>query len=91
MAGDYQGPDAIEACFRRMAELTFGSLRIEGEHVVLESDGAVVVEAHLEATRTGRRLNTEVLLVLSIEECALREAWLFHSDQSRVDEFWTVL
>ena len=91
LAGDYQGPDAIEAWFQRMDELTFGSLRIEGEHVVLASDGAVIVGAHLDATRTGRRLNTEMLLILSIEGSALREAWMFHSDQSRVDEFWTVL
>ncbi|MDJ0792427.1 MAG: nuclear transport factor 2 family protein [Acidimicrobiia bacterium] len=91
LAGDYQGPDAIEAWFQRMDELTFGSLRIEGEHVVVASEGAVVVGAHLDATRTGRRLHTGVLLILSIEDSALREAWMFHSDQSRVDEFWTVL
>ena len=90
LAGDYQGSDAIEALFVRMEELTDHTLRTEGTRALIETDETIVIRARAHAQRPRRLLDSDLVLILSIETGVLREAWLFYADQPAVDSFWTV-
>ncbi len=89
LAGDYQGPEAILGLLRRTTELTretmdFGSLR-----VVAEDARVLVLRGRIGATRLGKRLDGEVLHVLSLRDEKIREAWILSLNQDHFDDFWT--
>ena len=90
IAGDYQGAHAIETLFARMGDLTDHTLRIDRATTLIDTDDAIVIHGHERARRPKGRLDTDLVLVLSIDTGVLREAWLFHADQPAVDSFWMV-
>jgi hypothetical protein len=88
LAGGYHGGDAILALVSRMVELTDGSLRFETSRYPDERYQGVLLRGRVTATRRGRRLDTNVDLLISVRGDLLREIWISHGDQNQVDEFW---
>jgi ketosteroid isomerase-like protein len=88
LAGHYQGGDAILGLLRRMAELTDGTLRFRPSRVLTANESAIVVCGRATASRHGRRLDSEEVHVVSLRDGKVREIWIFHEDQGRIDEFW---
>ena len=88
LAGDYQGREAILGLSRRMSELTGGTFRFTQSKVVADDDQAMVRLGHVSATREGKRLDTDVVHVVSLRNGRAREIWIFHQDQRQVDDFW---
>jgi len=88
LAGQYQGGDAILGLLRRMAKLTAGTLRFRPSRVLTADERAIIVCGHASATRQGRRLDTEEVHVFSLRDGKVREIWILHEDQDRINEFW---
>ena len=89
LAGDYQGREAILGLLKRMAELTEGTLQFSLSKVLTEDDRAIVLLGRASATRKRKRLDTDVVHVLSLRDGRVRDIWIFHQNQDHVDEFWT--
>lgn len=88
LAGQYQGRQAVVALLQRLAELTAGTIEFAPQRVAAASGEAVVLISRLRACRLGKRLDVETVHVVAKRGGTVRELWLFHPDQSRVDEFW---
>jgi hypothetical protein len=88
LAGDYHGGDAILALVGRMVELTDGTLRFEASRYPKERRQGVLLRSRVTASRRGRRLDTNIDLLISRRGNRLREIWIAHRDQRQVDEFW---
>jgi hypothetical protein len=89
LAGQYQGGEAILGLLRRMAELTDGTIQFSPSAVLTANDRAIVVHGRTNATRHGKRLDTDEVHVLSLRDGNVREIWIYHQNQDHVDEFWT--
>jgi hypothetical protein len=89
LAGQYQGGEAILGLLRRMAELTDGTIRFSPSAVLTANDQAIVTHGRTNATRRGKRLDTDEVHVLSLRNGKVREMWIYHQNQDYVDEFWT--
>lgn len=89
LAGQYQGGDAILGLLRRMAELTDGSIRFSPSAVLTANDKAIVMHGRTNATRRGKRLDTDEVHVLSLRAGKVQEMWIYHQNQDQVDDFWT--
>lgn len=88
LAGDYHGGDAILALIGRMAELTDGTLRYEPSRHLDDRCQRVILRGRATAMRKGKRLDTEVELLITMRRGRMREIWISHSDQDQVDDFW---
>ena len=89
LAGDYQGREPILALFARMTKLTGGTCRFLPSRVLAESNTALVVRGTQSAVRGARRLSSTAVHVFSLGDHTIREIWILHEEQQRVDEFWT--
>lgn len=88
MAGTYQGRTAIVGLLDKLGQLAAGTLEFVPERTIGRSSETVVFLARARATRRGRQLDALTIHVLSRRGDAVRELWLLHPDQQRVDEFW---
>ena len=88
LAGDYQGREPILALFARMNELTKGSCRFSPSRVLADTGTALIVRGTQRAVRGKRTLNTPAVHVFSFRDCTIRDIWIIHEDQHKVDEFW---
>lgn len=89
LAGEYQGREAILGLRRRMVELTEGTLRFSPPKVITGDDPAIFLLTRAHASREGKRLDTDVMHVVTSRDCRLREMWIFHPNQCHVDGFWS--
>ena len=88
LSGVYQGRAAIVGLLEKLAQVTDGTLEFVPERIVGRGSDTVVFLTRSRATRRGKHLDTTAIHVLSRRGDSVRELWLLHPDQHRVDEFW---
>ena len=88
LSGTYQGRAAIVGLLEKLGQVTDGTLEFVPERIVGRGSDTVVVLTRSRATRRGKHLDAAAIHVLSRRGDAVRELWLLHPDQQRVDEFW---
>lgn len=88
LAGDYQGRGPILALYARMAELTGDTLRFVPSRILADTDRVIVVIGTEVASRRDRHLETEAIRIYALRDRMVREIWVCHDDQRRVDAFW---
>ncbi len=88
LAGDHRGRDATFAMFARDFELSGGTYRPH-LHDVLAGDDHTVALLHATASRGGKSLEMDYVIVFHILDGRIVEGWEFWADQERFDEFWS--
>lgn len=86
MAGDHRGKDGVGQMFQRQMQILDSPPEIE-THDVLASDDHAVVLNKTRATRGGKTLEQQQVVVLHIRDGKIAEVWLQFSDQQAMDEF----
>lgn len=86
LAGDFSGKQEVFSNFARVRELsdTFE----QDVHDVLANDDHAVALVKVRATRNGRNLDDNQVIVFHIEDQKVTSAWLHSYDYRKVDEFW---
>ncbi len=86
-AGDFDGVDAVLDSFRRVAELSGGSYRVE-LHEVLANDEHVVALARQSASHGGKSLDDIYSHVFHFRDDKISESWVLFYDPYQTDEFF---
>jgi len=86
MAGDYRGKDGLAQLFQRQMQILDSPPEIEN-HDILASDDHAVVLNKTRATRGGKTLEQEQVVVMHVKGGKIAEVWLHFSDQQAMDEF----
>ena len=86
MAGDHRGKDGVAKMFQQLMQMLYSPFEIEN-HDILASDDHAVVLNKIRATRGGKILEQDQVVVLHIEGGKIAEAWPQFSDQQTMDEF----
>ena len=86
MAGDHRGKDGVAKMFQQQMQLLDAPPEIEN-HDILASDDHTVVLNKTRATRGGKILEQNQVVVMHIEGGKIAEVWLQFSDQQAMDEF----
>lgn len=86
MAGDHRGKDGVAKMFQQQMQILDSPPEIE-THDILATDDHAVVLNKVRATRGGRTLELEQVVVMHIEGGKIAEVWLHFSDQQAMDEF----
>ena len=86
MAGDHRGKDGVAKMFQQQMQLLDSPLEIEN-HDILASDDHTVVLTKTRASRDGKILEQNQVVVMHIEGGKIAEVWLQFSDQQALDEF----
>jgi ketosteroid isomerase-like protein len=87
VAGHHQGSAQVATMFRRLAELSGGTHRLE-LHDVIGNDEHVVALHTTRAERPGRQLEVSVVHVFEVRDGQVTQAWTHHADLYAFDEFW---
>lgn len=87
LAGTHAGREAIFALFRRTAELSGGTYRVEPLWVVADDEHVVVVY-RARGEREGRSLDIQQALIARVEDGAWVEVDAVPFDQRAFDAFW---
>ncbi len=85
MAGDYRGKDGLAQLFQRQMQMLDSPPEIEN-HDTLASDDHAVVLNRVRASRGGRTLEQQQVVVMHIDGGKISEVWLQFSDQQAMDE-----
>jgi ketosteroid isomerase-like protein len=85
MAGEYRGKDGLTRLFQQQMEILDSPPEIEN-HDVLASDDHAVVLNKVRASRGGKTLEQEQVVVMHLEGGKIAEVWLQFSDQQGMDE-----
>jgi len=88
LSGDYKGRDDTFAYYGKLAELTGGTFKVE-LHDILANDEHTVGMHRDTATRDGKSLDTNEILVFHIRDGKIVEGWEAYIDLATVDEFWS--
>jgi len=86
MAGDHRGKDGVAKMFQQQMQILDSPPEIEN-HDILANDDHVVVLNKTRATRGGKILEQDQVVVMHIEGGKIAEVWLQFSDQQAMDEF----
>jgi uncharacterized protein len=86
MAGDHRGKDGVAKMFQQQMQILDSPPEIEN-HDILASDDHAVVLNKVRATRGGKILEQDQVVVMHIEGGKIAEVWLQFSDQQGMDEF----
>lgn len=86
LAGDFSGKQEVFSNFALVRELsdTFK----QDVHDVLANDDHAVALVKVRATRNGRNLKDNQVIVFHIEDGKVASAWLHSYDYRHSDEFW---
>jgi uncharacterized protein len=87
VAGDFEGVDAVLDLFRRVAELSGGTYRVE-LHDILSNDEHVVALARQSASNAGKSLDDIYSQVFHFRYDKISEAWVLFYDPYQGDEFF---
>ena len=88
LAGDHRGRDAVFEFFGRLAQLSGGTIELEDQFFLGESDRTVAL-FKLKATRGEKVLDHDFCEVVRWENGKVAEDWGFAFDQYTYDEFWS--
>jgi ketosteroid isomerase-like protein len=86
VAGDYRGRDGLANLFRKQGEILDSPPQVQN-HDVLANDEHAVILNNVRATRNGRTLDQQQVVVLHMRDGKIAEIWLQFSDQAAMDEF----
>jgi ketosteroid isomerase-like protein len=86
MAGDHRGKDGVAQMFQQQMQILDAPPELE-THDILASDDHAVVLNRVRATRGGRILEQQQVVVMHIKGGKIAEVWLQFSDQQGMDEF----
>ena len=85
LAGDYRGRDDVVDFFRRRAERTGGTFRVES-HDLPANDTHGVALSKVTVEREGKRFEWQVVTVYHVGDGKVTECWIHDSDQYIADE-----
>ena len=85
LAGDHRGKDGVAKMFQQQMQMLDSPPEIE-THDILASDDHAVVLNKTRATRGGKMLEQDQVVVMHIEGGKVAEVWLHFSDQQAMDE-----
>jgi ketosteroid isomerase-like protein len=85
LSGDYRGVDEVLGFFGRTMEHTQGSFRLSVEEVLVNDQGAVVVQRS-SAQRNGKSLDDRAVQLFHISDGKVVEAWQYWGDPYTADE-----
>jgi ketosteroid isomerase-like protein len=88
VSGEYGGRDAVFTLFRRIAEMSGDTFRIE-VHTVLADDEHGVALTRSTASHEGKRLRAQSVNVFHVRDGKVTEVWQASEDQPSIDEFWS--
>jgi ketosteroid isomerase-like protein len=86
MAGDHRGKDGVAKMFQQQMQILDAPPEIENHDILANDDHAVVLN-RVRATRSGRTLEQEQVVVIHIKGGKIAEVWVHFSDQQALDEF----
>jgi hypothetical protein len=85
MAGDHRGKDGVAKMFQQQMQMLDAPPEIEN-HDFLANDNHAVVLNKVRATRAGKTLEQEQVVIMHIKGGKIAEVWLHFSDQQAMDE-----
>jgi ketosteroid isomerase-like protein len=85
MAGDYRGKEGVAEMLQRQMQMIDAPPEIE-THDILANDDHTVVLNKTKASRGGKALEQDQVVVMHIQEGKIAEVWLQFSDQQAMDE-----
>lgn len=86
MAGDHRGKDGVAKMFQQQMQVLDSPPEIENHDILANDDHAVLLNK-TRATRGGKVLEQDQVVVMHIEGGKIAEVWLHFSDQQALDEF----
>ena len=88
LAGDYEGAAQVLELFRRLFELSGGTVRLKLHDVLANNEHAVALYT-VRAERAGRQLEDNQVQIVHIHDGKATESWLHLTDMYFGDEFWS--
>ena len=85
MAGDYRGKEGVAEMLQRQMQMIDAPPEIETHDIVANDDHTVVLNK-TKASRGGKVLEQDQVVVMHIQEGKIAEVWLQFSDQQAMDE-----
>jgi ketosteroid isomerase-like protein len=86
MAGDHRGKDGVARMFQQQMQILDAPPEIENHDILANDDHAVILNT-TRATRGGRTLQEDQVIVMHIKDGKISEVWLHFADQQALDEF----
>lgn len=89
LSGDYRGKDALLGYFRKVREMTSGSLTLDAE-AILASDRHTAMFTRVRGERGDKKLDVLLSQVLKVgPDGRWSEYWAAAADQDQLDRFWS--
>ncbi|MEU9146851.1 nuclear transport factor 2 family protein [Streptomyces sp. NPDC048349] len=88
LSGDFHGREATFEMFKRAFELSGGTYRPQ-LHDVLANDAHTIALLHATASREGKQLDMDYVIVFHINAGRVVEAWELWADQAAYGAFWS--
>jgi uncharacterized protein len=85
MAGDYRGKDGVAQMFQRQMQMLDAPPEVDNHDILANDDHAVVLNK-VKASRGGKSLEQQQVVVMHIKDGKIAEVWLQFSDQQAMDE-----
>ena len=85
LAGDHRGKDGLAQLFGQQMQMLDAPPEIETHDVLANDDHAVVLN-NTRATRGGKTLEQQQVVVLHVRDGKIAEVWLQFSEQQAMDE-----
>ena len=85
MAGDHKGKDGVAKMFQQQMQILDAPPQIENHDTLASDDHAVVLNS-VRATRGGKTLEQQQVVVMHIKDGKISEVWLQFSEQQAMDE-----
>ncbi len=86
LAGDHRGKDGVAKMFQQQMQMLDSAPEIQNHDILASNDHAVVLNK-VTATRGGKILEQDQVVVIHIEGGKVAEVWVHFSDQQAMDEF----
>ena|SRR5438128_4896869 len=86
LAGDYKGKDGVTQLFQKQMQMLDSPPEVQN-HDILANDQHAVVLNNVRATRGGKSLEQQQVVVIHVKGGKISEVWLQFSDQQGMDEF----
>ncbi len=85
MAGDYRGKDGVAQMFQKQMQIHDSPPEIENHDILANDDHAVILN-NVRASRGGKTLEQQQVVVMHVKDGKIAEVWLQFSDQQAMDE-----
>jgi uncharacterized protein len=88
LSGRYEGEAGFQEFLKRFREKSGGSVRFDTHDVLANNEHTVLLQS-LVATKQGKRLSSNTVVVCHLREGLIAELWMYPEDQHTSDEFWS--